>query len=234
MALLLAAAMSLGFASLAFAQSAQTYTAEIGELNGSGASGTAAVTVEGNQATVEIESAGLAPGAPHAQHIHIGGQNVCPPASADTDGTGTISVAEGQPFYGDIQVSLTTAGDVSADSGLAVERMPVANADGTLSYSRTFTLPSGITAADLEGGVIVQHGIDFNVNGEYDAEAGQSSIMPELPFEATAPATCGELASSTALPDTGGVSLTMIALTGGSALLAVALMGGYLVRRFTA
>ncbi len=91
--LLLAVALSLGLATVAFAQSGQTYTAALNPLNGSGASGTATVTVNGNQATVDIQSAGLAAGAPHAQHIHIGGQNVCPPDAADTDGTGTISVA---------------------------------------------------------------------------------------------------------------------------------------------
>lgn len=230
--MLLAAAMSLGFASLAFAQSGQTYSADLGELNGSGASGTATVTVNNGEATVEIETAGLA-AAPHAQHIHIGGQNVCPTAAADEDGSGAISVAEGQPFYGGIQVSLTTEGDVSADSALAVERMPAANADGTLVYSRTFTLPSGVSAADLEGGSIVQHGIDFNGNGEYDTEAGQSSVDPSLPFEATAPATCGEL-TGMMMPGTGGVSLAAIALIGGSTLLVLGLAGGYLARRFTA
>ncbi len=232
LSLFLAVALSLVLATVAFAQSgAQTYTTTLDTLNGSGASGTATVTVSGNQATVDIQSSGLAAGAPHAQHIHIGGQNVCPPASADTDGSGAISVAEGQPFYGDIQASLTTTGDVSADSALAVDRMPVANADGTLSYSRTFTLPSGLTAADIANGVIVQHGIDFNGNGTYDTSAGQSSVDPSLPFEATAPATCGKLAAVTTMPDTGGISPMTIALLGGSVLVAAGLATGYLVRR---
>lgn len=183
-------------------------------LNGSGAAGDATVEVNGDQATVTINTQGLAPGQPHAQHIHIGGQNVCPPPSADTDGSGAITVAEGAPFYGEIQVSLTTQGDVSGDSALAVERMPVADENGNLSYSRTFALPEGVSATDVASGVIVQHGIDFNGNGEYDASAGQSSADPSLPFEATAPATCGELVQTTGateLPETGGPSPLLVA-----------------------
>jgi hypothetical protein len=228
---LLAAVTSLVLAQTAFAQASQTYTTSLDTLNGSGASGNATVTVNGNQATVEIQSQGLTPGQPHAQHIHIGGQNVCPPPSADTDGSGAISTAEGGPFYGDIQVSLTTQGDVSADSGLAVDRMPVADDNGNLNYSRTFALPSGVSPADVANGVIVQHGIDFNGNGEYDASAGQSSADPSLPFEATAPAVCGELAQAggvTDLPDTSGISLLTLALGGG---LLLTVSGGLLFAR---
>ena len=235
LSLLLAAAMSLGFATVAFAQTgSQTYTTTLNSLNGSGASGTATVTVNGNQATVDIQSSGLTPGAPHAQHIHIGGQNICPPASADTDGSGAISVAEGAPFYGPIAVPLTTTGDVSPKSALAVDRMPTADANGNLSYSRTFTLPSGTTPADIANGVIVQHGIDFNGNGKYDMSAGVSSADPSLPFEATAPATCGKLVAMTSMPNTGGISPVSIALLGGSVLIVAGLGTGYLVRRRTA
>ena len=227
---MLAAVMALALASAAVAQAGQTYTTTLNTLNGSGASGTATVTVNGNQATVDIQSAGLAAGAPHAQHIHIGGQGVCPPASADTDGSGAISTAEGVPFYGDVQVALTTTGDVSAESALAVDRFPVANADGTLSYSRTFTMPSGVTAADLEGGSIVQHGIDFNGNGTYDMSAGVSSLDPSLPFEATVPAVCGELAAMTAMPDTGGPELPIVT-TAAVALMGLGVLGLVVFRR---
>ncbi len=194
--LLLAAAVSVILASAAFAQQGgHKFTAQLTPLNGSGASGNATVTLNGNQATVNIQSQGLTPGQPHAQHIHIGGEFVCPTAAADTDGSGAISTVEGQPFYGPVEVSLTTSGDVSADSALAVDRMPAANSAGAVAYSRTFTLPAGITAADIEGGSIVQHGHDFNGNGKYDFSAGKSSLDPSLPFEATVPAACGELAS---------------------------------------
>jgi Cu/Zn superoxide dismutase len=68
----------------------QTYTADLNPLNTSGSSGTATVVVNGNQVTVTIESTGLSPNLPHAQHIHIGGQNICPTDAADDDGDGLI------------------------------------------------------------------------------------------------------------------------------------------------
>lgn len=225
LSLALAAAFALAMAPAAFAHSgAHTYTTTLDTLNDSGAAGDATVTVEGSQATVEIESQGLTPGQPHAQHIHIGGQNVCPPPSADTDGSGAISVAEGGPFYGDIQVSLTAEGDVSAESGTAVDRMPVADDSGNLSYSRTFALPEGVSPEQIADGVIVQHGIDFNGNGEYDFSAGKSSADPSLPFEGTVPATCGKLVETegmTDLPDTGGPSMALVGLGLGGLLMAL-------------
>jgi LPXTG-motif cell wall-anchored protein len=221
---LLAAVAALVLAQTAFAQASQTYTTTLNTLNGSGASGNATVTVEGNQATVEIQSQGLTPGQPHAQHIHIGGQNVCPTAANDQNGDGFVSVPEGQPSYGEVQVALTTQGDVSADSGFAVERMPVADQNGNVSYSRTFALPEGVSPEQIAGGVIVQHGIDINGNGEYDFDAnGASEAMPDLPFEGTVPATCGALAATggmTDLPDTGGISPLTMALGGGLLLVA--------------
>ena len=109
-------------------------------------------------------------------------------------------------------------------------RMPTADANGNVSYSRTFTLPAGVSASDIANGVIVQHGIDINGNGEYDFEAnGASEAMPDLPFEGTVPADCGALQSADALPDTGGVSPLTLALGGG--LLLVATGGGLLFAR---
>ena len=41
--------------------------------------------------------------------------------------------------YGDVFMSLTTNGDASAESGLAVDRMPVADDSGRIDYDRTFS-----------------------------------------------------------------------------------------------
>ena len=49
---------------------------------------------------------------------------------ADGDRDGFISVAEGVPFYGSIAQSLTTDGDTSPSSALALDRYPVADDDG--------------------------------------------------------------------------------------------------------
>ena len=230
---LLAAVASLVVAQVAFAQSSsQTYQATLDSLNGSGASGNATVTVNGDQVTVNVESSGLAPNQPHAQHIHIGGKNVCPPASADTNGDGITTVGEGAPFYGPVKVSLTTQGDNSMNSGFAVPRMPTADANGNVSYSRTFTLPQGVSASDVANGVIVQHGIDLDNSGKYDGTT-QGSPDPSIPLEGTVPADCGKLVA-VSMPNTGGPSSTTLALLGGAALISLGAAAGIVARRRTA
>lgn len=218
--MLLTAVLLLSVAAAAFAQSGQTYTATLDELNGSGASGTATLTLDGDHLNANIESTGLTASQPHAQHIHGMAQAIseCPTLAADKDGDGIISVTEGVPDYGPILTSFTTTGDTSAESGTAVDRMPVATANGTLSYSRTLTVP-GDVAQNLDDFAIVQHGIDLNGSGKYDGKP--SDLDPKLPFEGTVPANCGtiELASAT-MPDTGGINIVQYGLALGGVLLA--------------
>ncbi|MFJ1862918.1 hypothetical protein ACIOHA_37115 [Streptomyces anulatus] len=170
-----------------------TYQIDLEQLNDSGASGAALVSLEGDKLTVKIDAQGLVPGQPHAQHIHgstDGHDFRCPDKSADKDGDGIVTTAEGLPQYGDINISLTTKGDTSKDSGLAVDRMPVADKDGRLTYSRTITVSQDV-ADHLKDLHVVQHGIDRNDDGKYDFGAGKSELDPKLPQEATAPANCG-------------------------------------------
>ena len=166
-------------------------------LNGSGATGRVEIEASGSEVTVSLETQGVSPGLPHAQHIHIGGQNVCPPPSAggQSEPTNLIDTVEGQPFYGAVEVSLTTEGDVGAASGLAVDRFPIADAGGSYVYERTFDLPEGVSVDDLIDGVIVVHGIStlFGDPAAYDG-APRSALAPDMfPLEATIPAACGEL-----------------------------------------
>lgn len=180
------------------------FSAELEMLNDSGASGTAMLSLDGDMLTVTIEASGLSPELPHAQHIHgvIGDTSTCPSLEeADTDEDGFISGMEGVPAYGGIQVSLTTSGGTDPGSGLAVDRMPVADASGNLSYTREFAVSSEI-ADNLASFAIVQHGIDLDSNGEYDGDK-PSSLDPSLPFEATVPANCGVIElESTPTPTT--------------------------------
>ncbi|HSP05349.1 MAG TPA: S-layer homology domain-containing protein [Acidimicrobiales bacterium] len=171
------------------------FAATLGELNGSGADGTATVVVEGTVATVRVDIAGASPDLVHAQHIHIGGNNECPTPANDTDGDGFISTPEGVPSYGGIAVSLTTEGDTNPASGLAIARMPVASASGDVTYERTFRLPTGLTAADVANGVIVSHGVaDTTLGTDDSAYDGRDSPLAEgVPQEATLPAACGAL-----------------------------------------
>ena len=166
---------------------------------GSNASGSVRITRQGDQVIVVVRAEGLSPNLVHAQHIHGIGQNQCPDASARNTrvADGLIDTVEGLPAYGPIAVSLTTEGDTSADSGLAVHRFPVANAAGILVYVRTFTVGVDFPAAvadNLAAHHIVMHGIDVNNNGVYDFGAGASSLTSALPLEATVPTTCGVVA----------------------------------------
>ncbi|MET4927279.1 hypothetical protein P3L51_33810 [Streptomyces sp. PSRA5] len=184
---------STASSSASTAKEGEAYQIDLEALNGSGATGAALVSFQGTKLTVKIEATGLVPGQPHAQHIHgstDGHDFSCPDASADKDGDGIVSTAEGLPQYGDINISLTTKGDTSKDSGLAVDRMPVADKDGKLDYSRTIEVSQDVVdhIKDLH---IVQHGIDRNDDGKYDFGAGKSELDPKLPQEATAPANCG-------------------------------------------
>ena len=190
-ALLVVSAAYLSLVPAAFAQ--DRFQAELDPLNNSGASGTANLALEGDQLTTDIASQGLAPNLPHAQHIHGLEQAMseCPTLANDQDGDGLVNTTEGEPSYGPILTSFTTEGDTSPDSGLAVDRFPVANEDGTLTYDRTFGVPTNV-ADRLGEFAIVQHGVDLNGNGVYDEEAaGPSDLDPSLPQEATIPANCG-------------------------------------------
>jgi hypothetical protein len=185
-------------------------------LNGSGASGTTYVSVTGNQVTVIIKSSGLSAKLPHAQHIHIGGTHMCPTLAADANHDGLISTSEGMDSYGDALIGLTTTGDVSVNSELAVSRYPIATNDGMVTYERTFTLPDGVSPADVANGVVVQHGDSslFNDPTMYDGSAKDVATDPTLPLEATIPADCGKLVPIASSVATGSPYVTLSTYNG--------------------
>lgn len=160
---------------------------------GSNVTGTAIVSRVDGRMSVRLGARGLTPSLPHAMHIHgeLKARNECPPASADVNdqvtstdpGTpdGLVSLGEGFPFYGPVQVSFTTRGDTSDASALALDRFPVAAADGELSYRRDITVPNKIAAKTGKLHVVV-HGADLDRDGAY------SNLQ-----EATLPVACGEL-----------------------------------------
>jgi hypothetical protein len=167
---------------------------------GSNVTGHAAMRLNGRMLTVDLTASGLTPNEPHAMHIHglLDRVNECPPASADVntgdpidpatvvEGTpdGLLSLDEGAPFYGPIDVSFTTSGDTSAGSGLSLERMPIADANGRVAYHRTIEVPKGV-AKNLTRLHIVLHGADLPA----DDDASSLSSL----FEATLPVACGTI-----------------------------------------
>ncbi|WP_433854998.1 hypothetical protein [Streptomyces kronopolitis] len=192
-----ALALTAGASSPAVAEGDGAYQINLSQLNNSGSKGTAMLSIKGHQLTVKIESEGLVPGQPSAQHLHgstDGHDFHCPDASDDTDGDGVLTNTEATVDYGNINISLTTKGPTDAmGSGLAVDRMPTADAQGKLSYERTIPVSQAVVdhIKDLH---IVQHGIDRNHNNTYDFQgAGKSELDPKLPQEATAPTNCGEV-----------------------------------------
>jgi hypothetical protein len=186
------------------AWAATTVHAQLVEQNDSGVRGTVTLTAtDAGDLSVRIRARGLMPG-PHAQHIHgshEGGPFQCASMADDTDGDGWLTNEEATGEYGNVFLSLTTRGDTSAGSGLALDRMPVADRQGRLSYDRTIPaaqLPDRLVRS-LSQVHVVQHGIDANDNSEYDVEAlGESTFAQSLgldgvPEEATNPAACGRV-----------------------------------------
>lgn len=172
-------------------------------LNDSGASGTAWAMLEGHELRILLETDGLLDGAPHAQHIHIGGQNQCPPADeVGTGPNGELQTTDGVPYYGDVALSLTIEpGMTSGEHALDVENFPSSE---SYAYERTIEVDEDVAADIAAGnGVVVIHGVDHNGSGEYDGDT-PSDLDPELPNEATDPALCGELeVAQMAMPEDG-------------------------------
>lgn len=169
---------------------------QLNPLNNSGVTGYARIRVEGRQLHVKYDARRLARGLPHAAHIHFGAQarHECPTVRDDKNGDFRLNTTDGLPAYGPIVKSLTTRGDTSPASALAVTRFPTAPG-GEVHYKRMMMSKKSVAHAVRHGkGVIVVHGVDYNANGKYDfASAGKSDLDPALPAEATDPATCGVL-----------------------------------------
>lgn len=197
-------AVALGLSAMTAAPAAAEetgadYSAMLAEINNSGASGQAWVSVTGNQATVTVEASGLAgvvpgweAGLPHLQHIHIGGQGVCPTMAADKDGNGWVDTVEGQPSYGMIGTTLSSSGSTGADAGINVETAP---AGSTYTYERTFDVNQETQDALANGsGVVVVHDLDWRNQPTGEGAAASSKLgNPALTLTETSPALCGPM-----------------------------------------
>jgi hypothetical protein len=200
------AALALS-AGAAFAVSAGSFDASLHAVphdhtadGGSDVNGRATLRLTGRTLDIRLSATGLTPGEPHAMHIHGDTQaaNECPGIDADTDtgdaidpssfipGTpdGLISLGEGLPDYGPIDVSLTATGDTSPASGLSLERFLTADSKGRIDYHRSVVVPKDV-AKNLGNLHIVIHGTDL----PQDADASSLSNL----FEATLPVACGEI-----------------------------------------
>ncbi len=191
----LTGALTGGVANAGESDGVETH-ARMNSLNNSGAHGSADVEVMHRRLNIDIDVRGLARGLPHAQHIHFGAQarHECPTVADDNNGDFRLTTTEGAPAYGPIVVSLTTRGDTSPASALAVDRFPTTPM-GVEDYDRSTRTEPEVARAIRQGkAVVVIHGVDYNDNGKYDFNsAGKSELDPALPAEATDPASCGVL-----------------------------------------
>lgn len=197
-------------AGAAVAVSAGTFTADLAPVphdpvadGGSNVTGHAMLRLTGRTLDINLTASGLTPNEPHAMHIHglTQANNECPTLAADTNTgdpidpgsfvqgkpDGLISLAEGAPAYGPIDVSLTVTGDTSPSSGLSLERFVKADANGNLAYHRSVVVPKEV-AKNLTNLHIVLHGADL------PADADHSSLSNL--FEATLPVACGQITST--------------------------------------
>ncbi len=162
------------------------------------------VTLTGNSAKFTLQVGGLVAGLPHAAHIYADAKG-CPTTASTNNGQRSVSLANATSQLGSVTESLTTSGDTTASSALALDRYPTA---GDYTYSRTFDISPDAVAAIKDGtAVMVIHGVDYNGNKKYDNVLGSTGGVAN---EATAPALCGSFVASqmasvpTGSADTGG------------------------------
>ena len=152
-------------------QGVHHYSVILRALNGSGVTGVATMDLDGSALTVTVVASGLEANQTHMQHIHAidHGNSTCPPPSADANGDGIVSFAEGLPFYGPVRLPLTVSGTT----------YPFIGPSGSVSYSRTFAIDAHDFLA-LQTKVVVLHGL--TVNGAYDPSTpiacGQIRVIP--------------------------------------------------------
>jgi hypothetical protein len=162
--------------------------------SGSNVNGYAKVVDVNGELKVEVAAYGLSPLLPHLMHIHgeLEAQNECPGPQFRAGGVDDrlIETADGLPAYGPIQVTFSTRGDTSPDSALALNRAPVANKAGTLSYQRVLLDVPDDVLDELDDLHIVIHGEDLDDDGMYDP--GPITALG-APLEAELPVACGEL-----------------------------------------
>lgn len=157
-------------------------------------SGTGWITLTGNTAEFTVQISGLIK-ASHPSLIFIDGKGTCPTQATIHNGKPSVDVTDGSASFGStVGAALTTKGDTSGNSAVAMDRFP---ANGSYTYQRTFDL-SAATVSNLKKGtaVMVVHGIDYNGNGKFDNVLGASELAPSLPAEATDPAICGAFVSA--------------------------------------
>ena len=180
---------------------AETYHARLDPVphhpradSGSDVNGHARLVEVDGKLKVEVRAWGLSPMLPHLMHIHgeLEAENECPGPQFRRGGVSDrlIETVDGIPAYGPIQVTFSTRGDTSDKAGLLLDKAPVANRHGTLSYQRVLLNVPDDVLDELDDLHIVIHGEDLDDDGKYDPKP---ITALGAPLEAELPVACGEL-----------------------------------------
>lgn len=178
-------------ATSAGAASAAVYAVDFQALNGSGATGSAVLTLNAaaTQLSVEINMTGLEPMSPHLGHIHgrfEGGEpadSFVPTLAQDTDDDGFIELEEGLTTYGPIIVPL---GDLDPNGDGVVDYFQVFDLTDSSIYNMGFgredLLGADLMSLDLREivvhGMTVPPGIGEGTPGEVDGSNGYLAVLP--------------------------------------------------------
>ena len=120
---------------------AKSFIAELSSVNNTGVTGTATFVLDGNMLEVSVVASGLEPNRTHTQYIQGSAvsnkKSSCPSMTNDENGDNIVDFVEGLKSYGPILQILPI--------------YPIADANGNISYNRTFTLgtDNNITTQDL-------------------------------------------------------------------------------------
>ncbi|MGK7871465.1 PEP-CTERM sorting domain-containing protein [Falsiroseomonas sp. E2-1-a20] len=187
------------------------YEAILTPLSGSGVSGLAKLSQDGNMLTVNITASGLTPDQLHVQHIHgrfdAAGNpmdSVTPTLAQDTDGDGFIELLEGLATYGPIILNL----DGPPGSG----GFPTAP-NGMVNFMQTYDLPNSPSFAAGFGSEdllpltlreIVLHGRLLDSGTGLGFGPGEADGMPG--YKVVLPVAAGEI-RAVAVPEPASLAL---------------------------
>ncbi|MBP2312861.1 hypothetical protein [Azospirillum soli] len=180
----------------------QIYVAPIAAENDSGVKGIAVLTLSNDSLQVDVAATGLEPGQQHPMHIHgfSDGTPSDPTAASDTDGDGFLETPEGVLAIGPILLPLVQQGGTGTDNsdggnggsnnGGTGDNFVVADENGTVRFSETFTNSDAFVAQLLSGSATLEdraveiHGLTVDGNagagtpGEVDGTAGYKPLLP--------------------------------------------------------
>jgi len=219
---LVASAAGVALSAGACLAASQTYTATFTPANNSGVTGTASVTLNGDELTYSVSATGLEPNKFHQEHIH-GFLNPNDKPSQlpvlprdDKNGNGMLDDLEGEAVIGGPILYLTAS--PAANEGNTFSDFPVADAKGNLNFKQTYDVTDYLVFLQpLEIRGIELHG--KTVDGDYMADLPVASGLLRLSSGGTG-GTGGSGGGGTAVPLPAGVWTggLLLGLTGAATL----------------